>query len=352
MGYVAKARQRWGRPWRILPASLDSPDTLEARRSGSNCLHPSAADGSRGASTGRRAEKRQHSNSPRWVVIRRLPPCLLGCQRASRAYKRQVRGLVELPLLADDKASRSFEGRCRAFAQAQSRLRNSSFCMALQPLSLVHAAYRSQGTNQRLCPGGTAGLPRSRLHPLFHAHMRSGWDCSTGANASLISSCLPQPVGAVGLPTRTAVSVDPTGIPPCALRRHVRTRYLANTTELVAEWADHQGRPHAPGSGILGASALMFRCCPAPAKHEEEASGVRIGKVLSKAYTRRTQLTLSLWREHVWARHTPAEEAMEARQKQARSPRPGCAVHKCTTIPAGETFSCPPFACFLSQTFL
>lgn len=61
--------------------------------------------------------------------------------------------------------------------------------MALQPLSLVHAAYRPLGTNQRLCPGDTAGLPRSRLPPLFNAHMLFGWVCPTGANTSLISSC-------------------------------------------------------------------------------------------------------------------------------------------------------------------
>lgn len=91
--------------------------------------------------------------------------------------------------------------------------------MALQPLSLVHAAYRPPGTNQRLCPGDTAGLPRSRLPPLFNAHMLFGWVCPTGANTSLISSCLPQAVGVVGLPTRTAVSVDPIDIPASVLRR-------------------------------------------------------------------------------------------------------------------------------------
>lgn len=46
---------------------------------------------------------------------------------------------------------------------------------------------------------------------------------------------------------------------------------------------------------------------------------MRMRKVLARAYTRRTRLTLSLWREYVWACHPGPQEAMEARQKQARS---------------------------------
>lgn len=65
---------------------------------------------------------------------------------------------------------------------------------------------------------------------------------------------------------------------------------------------------------------------------------MRMRKVLAKAYTRRTRPTLSLWREYVSACHPGPQEAMEARQKQARSllprGRPGCA---CTCINARQS---------------
>lgn len=47
----------------------------------------------------------------------------------------------------------------------------------------------------------------------------------------------------------------------------MRTRYLPNTAELVAKWADHQ--KELGTEGVLPAERL-----PGPlAKHEEEASG-------------------------------------------------------------------------------
>lgn len=146
--------------------------------------------------------------------------------------------------------------------------------MALQPLSLVPAAYRPRGTNQRLLPGDTAGLPRSRLPPLF-ASLLAG-SRRRGANTNTRLEHLlsfPRPVGAVGLPTRTAVSVDTTDIPPGALPC-LRRQCGRDISPVRPSWSPN-GQITKRTTVELGTEGVPpAERLPGPlAKHEEEASG-------------------------------------------------------------------------------
>lgn len=230
--------------------------------------------------------------------------------------------------------------------------------MALQPLSLVPAAYRPLGTNQRLCSGDTAGLPRSRLPPLF-SPLWLGLVVEEGRANHHFDQLLSSP-------GPWAQWVSPRGRQyqwsqliflqvPCVVSPYAISLQHDQVGRVMGR---SPAKPH--GNWVPGALALSCSQAARPslAKREKEASGVRMRKVLSKAYTRRTRLTLSLWRGHVWACHPGPQEAMEARQKQARSllprGRPGVHMHKCTSIPAGETHSMSSslFARLLSQIFL
>lgn len=157
--------------------------------------------------------------------------------------------------------------------------------MALQPLSLVPAAYRPLGTNQRLCSGDTAGLPRSGLPPLFLAPLWLGLSRSSkgGRTTTLISFCLS--------PGPRAQWVSPRG------RQYQWTQLIFLQVPCVVspDAISPTGPSWSPNGQIISKATWKLgpwdplvpspaRRLPGPslAKREKEASGVRMRKVLSK----------------------------------------------------------------------
>jgi hypothetical protein len=156
---LAKARQCWGRPWHILKSSsalgyLGISGFFPGPPRGpaywiqllfqSLCIEYISRLGGPSSHSGAVQKRRKGTCATNNPIVRQAAQ--VGCQRASREDKRQAKGARSSFLFwRRTRRAGSFEGRCPAFAQAQSRLGNSSFCMALQPLSLVQAAYRTQG---------------------------------------------------------------------------------------------------------------------------------------------------------------------------------------------------------------
>lgn len=214
--------------------------------------------------------------------------------------------------------------------------------MALQPLSLVPAAYRPRATNQRLCPWCHGGSSSGWAASTFS--LPSGWVSSRRRGADqpnfdqLFLSC-PRPVGAVGLsPRRRQYQWSPADIPlqwvPCVLASSVRNATSLQHDRVWSLKGPITSKSHMVVIWSVGASALVPACLEAARalspSNEKEASGVRMRKVLSNPYTRRgVHVPNQLYHSgaNMSGRATPGrEEAMEARQKQARSPlAPGCA---------------------------